>query len=145
MALISGIAHVNLVVPRDTLDAAHAFYGETLGFVSVPVPALQRGTLAWFNIGDGPHPQQVHIAFGREFDFTGEATSSSRHPCFQVPSAEALLALQKRVWAHHEAGGAGAPKACDQPGEESSGAKGVEYPTRFFARDYAGNRLEFSL
>lgn len=27
----------------------------------------------------------------------------------------------------------------------SSGAKGVEYPTRFFARDYAGNRLEFSL
>lgn len=27
----------------------------------------------------------------------------------------------------------------------STGAKGVEYPTRFFARDYAGNRLEFSL
>jgi hypothetical protein len=26
-----------------------------------------------------------------------------------------------------------------------AGAKGVEYPTRFFARDYAGNRLEFSL
>ena len=25
------------------------------------------------------------------------------------------------------------------------GAKGVEYPTRFFARDYAGNRLEFSV
>lgn len=28
---------------------------------------------------------------------------------------------------------------------EIVGAKGVEYPTRFFARDYAGNRLEFSL
>jgi hypothetical protein len=26
-----------------------------------------------------------------------------------------------------------------------TGAKGVEYPQRFFARDYAGNRLEFSL
>lgn len=26
-----------------------------------------------------------------------------------------------------------------------TGAKGVEYPTRFFARDFAGNRLEFSL
>lgn len=26
-----------------------------------------------------------------------------------------------------------------------TGAKGVEYPTRFFARDYAGNRLEFTL
>lgn len=25
------------------------------------------------------------------------------------------------------------------------GSKGVEYPVRFFARDYAGNRLEFSL
>jgi hypothetical protein len=50
------------------------------------------------------------------------------------------------------------PKEADQPGEEDSGtagvakgsnmylgAKGVEYPKRFFARDYAGNRLEFSL
>lgn len=26
-----------------------------------------------------------------------------------------------------------------------AGAQGVEYPSRFFARDYAGNRLEFSL
>jgi hypothetical protein len=25
------------------------------------------------------------------------------------------------------------------------GAKGVEYPQRFFVRDFAGNRLEFSL
>jgi hypothetical protein len=25
------------------------------------------------------------------------------------------------------------------------GEKSVEYPKRFFARDYAGNRLEFSL
>jgi hypothetical protein len=27
----------------------------------------------------------------------------------------------------------------------ATGAKGVEYPKRFFARDYANNRLEFSL
>jgi hypothetical protein len=26
-----------------------------------------------------------------------------------------------------------------------SGDQGIEYPKRFFARDYAGNRLEFSL
>lgn len=26
-----------------------------------------------------------------------------------------------------------------------TGDKGVEYPERFFARDYAGNRLEFSI
>ena len=25
------------------------------------------------------------------------------------------------------------------------GSQGVEYPERFFARDYAGNRLEFSI
>ena len=45
--LISGIAHVNLTVPEGTLDQAHAFYGDTLGMKSRPVPQLQRGTLAW--------------------------------------------------------------------------------------------------
>jgi len=49
------------------------------------------------------------------------------------------------VYEHFEKGGDAAPKEADKPGEESSGSKGVEYPTRFFARDYAGNRLEFSL
>lgn len=29
--------------------------------------------------------------------------------------------------------------------DELSGTQGKEYPTRFFARDYAGNLLEFSL
>jgi hypothetical protein len=33
----------------------------------------------------------------------------------------------------------------DMPGGKNSGAEGVEYPTRFFARDFAGNRLEFSV
>jgi hypothetical protein len=33
----------------------------------------------------------------------------------------------------------------DKPGAKNSGAEGVEYPTRFFARDFAGNRLEFSV
>ena len=27
----------------------------------------------------------------------------------------------------------------------ATGDQGAEYPQRFFARDYAGNRLEFSL
>ena len=45
--LISGLAHVNLVVPAGTLDKAHAFYGDTLGLKSREVPELQRGTLAW--------------------------------------------------------------------------------------------------
>lgn len=47
MGLISGISHVNLLVPAGTLDQARAFYGKTLGFENVPVPVLQRDTLAW--------------------------------------------------------------------------------------------------
>ena len=45
--LISGIAHVNLTIPSGTLDQAHAFYGDTLGFKSRPVPQAQKGSLAW--------------------------------------------------------------------------------------------------
>lgn len=89
---------------------------------------------------------------------------SSRHPCFKLESPEALLQLRQRIWDHHQKGGAAAPKEADKPGEADSGmlssltsitfecayrdelgSKGVEYPQRFFARDYAGNRLEFSL
>ena len=46
-ALISGLAHVNLLVPPGTLDQANAFYGETLGLKARPVPQLQKGSLAW--------------------------------------------------------------------------------------------------
>lgn len=138
--MITGIHHINLVVPRDTLDDAAAFYGNTLGLTPRAVPELQRGTLLWFDIGTSG--QQVHIAFGKPGDFAFE---SGRHPCFCVGDGEALLALRRAIYAHFEKGGPGAPRAADAPGEESSGAKGKEYPQRFFARDYAGNRLEFTL
>ncbi|KAL6702895.1 hypothetical protein ACN47E_000857 [Coniothyrium glycines] len=118
--MITGIHHINLVVPPYTLHLAHAFYATTLGFTPRPVPHLQRTTLAWFDIGSSG--QQVHIAFGKPEDFTH---TSSRHPCFK--------------------GGEDAPVQADKPGESNSGAEGVEYPTRFFARDFAGNRLEFTL
>ncbi|KAH8881404.1 hypothetical protein GQ53DRAFT_754411 [Thozetella sp. PMI_491] len=143
MPLIAGLHHVNLVVPEGTLDQANAFYGTTLGLTAREVPHLQRGTLAWFDIGSSG--QQIHVAFGRSIDFEAAAAKSSRHPCFKIPSAEALKELQERVFKHLQDGGEGAPRECDQPGGENSGAKGVEYPTRFFARDYAGNRLEFTL
>lgn len=45
---ITGIAHVNILVPPGTLDQAHAFYADTLGFTRSPVPALQKDTLAWY-------------------------------------------------------------------------------------------------
>ena len=111
----------------------------------------------------------MHIAIGEN------ELNSSRHPCFKLESGEALVKLQKKIWEHHEKGGESAPKAADKPGEVNSGTlktsgllrdaalhipshrktgglltshtgpKGVEYTQRFFARDYAGNRLEFSL
>jgi catechol 2,3-dioxygenase-like lactoylglutathione lyase family enzyme len=138
--MITGIHHVNLVIPPDTLELAHEFYGDTLGLTSRPVPHLQRGRLAWFDMGASG--QQVHIAIGKPEDFQH---ASSRHPCFKLGSVEDLVALRQRVWAHHERGGEAAPKEADKPGEKNSGAEGVEYPTRFFARDFAGNRLEFSV
>jgi len=117
--MITGLAHVNLVVPRGTLPTASAFYAGTLGLTEVPVPERQRETLAWFNIADSG--QQIHIAIGRPADFEEFGASSSRHPCFRIAGPEALAELQRRVWAHFRDGGDGAPKACDEPGAESSG------------------------
>ncbi|KAJ4993930.1 hypothetical protein SVAN01_00407 [Stagonosporopsis vannaccii] len=127
--MISGIHHINLTIPASTLPHASTFYADTLGLVPRPVPHLQRDRLLWFDIGTSG--QQVHIAIGTPTDFSAQ---SSRHPCFRVGSAEELRALQERIWRHFEAGGEGAPREADAPGEENSGAKGVEYPTRFFAR-----------
>jgi catechol 2,3-dioxygenase-like lactoylglutathione lyase family enzyme len=127
---ITGLAHINLVVPTGTLDAANDFYGKTLGLTPRPVPELQRGTLAWFDIGNSS--QQVHIAFGPD------EAESKRHPCFQLSSPEALLELQGKIYEHYQRGGESAPRQADQPGQVNSGAQGKEYPSRFFARDYAG-------
>ncbi|EPE35399.1 Glyoxalase/Bleomycin resistance protein/Dihydroxybiphenyl dioxygenase [Glarea lozoyensis ATCC 20868] len=135
--MITGIAHINLIVPEGTLDQAEEFYSGILGFIRVPVPLLQKDRLAWFDIT--PKGQQIHIAFGPP------EQKSSRHPCFKIDTQGGLLELQRNVWDHHVRGGKAAALEADKPGEENSGAKGVEYPSRFFARDYAGNRLEFSL
>lgn len=138
--MITGLHHINLVVPPQTLHLANEFYGSTLGLTPISVPQLQRETLAWFDIGNSG--QQVHIAFGKPEDFL---TVSSRHPCFRLGSVQDLEALRQKIWDHYRRGGEAAPKEADTPGEKNSGAVGVEYPTRFFARDYAGNRLEFSV
>jgi catechol 2,3-dioxygenase-like lactoylglutathione lyase family enzyme len=140
LSMITGLHHVNLVVPPATLELAREFYSDTLGLTPRPVPQLQRDRLAWFDMGTSG--QQVHIAIGKPEDFEH---TSSRHPCFKLGSVEDLIALRQRVWAHFERGGEAAPKEADKPGEKNSGAEGVEYPTRFFARDFAGNRLEFSV
>jgi catechol 2,3-dioxygenase-like lactoylglutathione lyase family enzyme len=111
--MITGIAHVNLTVPPGTLEQAAAFYGTTLGFHQVPVPVLQKETLAWFDIT--PQGQQIHIAFG------SNELKSSRHPCFKVESPDALLVLRKRIWEHFERKDEASPMEADRPGEEDSG------------------------
>jgi hypothetical protein len=142
---ITGLAHINLIIPAGSLDLANEFYGKTLGLTPREVPSAQKGTLAWFDIADSG--QQVHIAFGPE------EVESRRHPCFSVSSGKALLGLQTKIFEHFQKGGQSAPRQCDQPGTQNSGAQGtakavicgsladsqgVEYPQRFFARDYAG-------
>lgn len=127
--MITGIHHINLVIPAGTLPLATEFYSSTLGLTQIPVPQLQRDTLAWFALGASG--QQVHVAIGKPHDF---GAASSRHPCFRVAGPDALDELRQRVWAHFERGGEAAPKEADRPGERDSGAQGVEYPTRFFAR-----------
>lgn len=140
--LITGLHHINLTVPANSLALANDFYATTLGLTPRPVPAAQTHELAWFDIGASG--QQVHISLPKHDRDHVQVQETSRHPCFRVGSAEALLALQRRVYAHWQRGGEAAPLAADAPGE-SSGAKGVEYPRRFFARDFAGNRLEFTV
>ena len=39
--LISGLAHVNLTIPRGTLDQAFDFYGDTLGLTSGELEAMR--------------------------------------------------------------------------------------------------------
>lgn len=45
--MITGLAHINMLVPPGTLDQANAFYGETLGLTAAPVPKAQVGTILW--------------------------------------------------------------------------------------------------
>jgi len=119
--MISGLAHINLTIPTGTLPAAQAFYADTLGLTSSPVPAHQCGFLAWYDISassaDGSKPQQVHIATTS----VANDPKSSRHPCFKLESPEKLLELRERIWRHFERGGEGAPMEADEPGRGNSG------------------------
>lgn len=65
--MITGLAHVNLTVPEGTLEQAASFYGETLGLKQRPVPALQKGTIAWYRRSDELLMRQRVIIY----DFTG--------------------------------------------------------------------------
>jgi hypothetical protein len=125
--MITGLAHINLLVPPGTLPLATAFYSKTLGLTPRPVPAHRVHDLAWFEIGDSG--QQVHIApdyNGSNGNFKGgedskEVKWSSRHPCFRLGSPELLEELRVRIWEHFEVGGEAAPLEADRPGGVASG------------------------
>lgn len=150
-SLISGLDHVNLLVPCQTLHLAHAFYAGSLGLSPIPVPSScpYKGLVGWFDIvGSG---QQIHVMSAHHL---GPAqlraqTESQRHLCFKISTREKLEKLQDIVWRLYERGAEGAPMYCDKPTQERSGELAQptsgDMPKRFFARDYAGNRLEFSL
>lgn len=124
--MITGLSHINLLVPPGTLPLATAFYSTTLGLTPRPVPAHRVHDLAWFEIGDSG--QEVHIApdyngsngtvKGEE---GGELKWSSRHPCFRLGSPELLEELRVRIWKHFEDGGEAAPLEADRPGGVASG------------------------
>lgn len=87
-----------------------------------------------------PSGQQVHVSLP-SVPSGPDHFRTSNHPCFKIASPEALRALQSRIYEHHESSRSpAAAYAADRPGDVDSGSQGKEYPTRFFARDFAGNR-----
>lgn len=144
--LISGLDHVNLLVPPHTLNLAKAFYTGVLGLGQAQVPKSKQAHLAWFNIGNSG--QQIHITSEHHLSQAQmkAQAESPRHPCFKILTEEKLDKVHKLIWQLYENGGEGAPVHCDEPGLDNAGrGKAGDFPKRFFARDYAGNRLEFTL
>jgi len=99
------------------VDAARAFYGELLGLEPAQRPADAARPGCWFALGE----IELHISL----EPAADNARSKRHVAFEVTD---LAALRARLEAAGVAIDAGNPMA------------GVE---RFFARDPAGNRLEF--
>ena len=98
------------------------FYGAVLGLERKPKPGPGRRTGAWFSIG----AQEIHLS--PDAVMKSELEHQFRHVCLRVDD---LAAMAEKL----EAAGAileGDPRP--EPGIE-----------RFFARDPAGNLLEFQL
>lgn len=117
--MIAGIDHVQVAMPEGAEAAARAFYGELLGLVEVPKPAVlaARGGV-WFACGPG----QLHLGVETPFAPAGKA-----HPALRVASREALDALAARLDA------AGCAVRFDQA---------IPELRRFYVADPFGNRLE---
>lgn len=111
--------HVQVAAPPGAEAAARRFFGEVLGLVELPKPAvLARRGGCWFQLGG----QQLHV--GIEADFRA---AKKAHVALRVADPSALAGLRARLVA------VGAPIQEGDP---------LEGTTRFFTEDPWGNRLE---
>jgi catechol 2,3-dioxygenase-like lactoylglutathione lyase family enzyme len=113
--VLSRVAHVNLSI--DDVEAARRFYGKLLGLEAAPRPDDAGRPGCWFRLG----PVELHLSI----EAGADNARSKRHVAFEVADLDGLRA-------HLAAAGV--------PVEEGRPMPGVR---RFFARDPAGNRLEF--
>jgi catechol 2,3-dioxygenase-like lactoylglutathione lyase family enzyme len=119
MAVIKGVHHVQISIPRGAEEAGRAFYCGVLGLPEIEKPeALQGRGGFWLQVGD----RQVHV--GTEDGVTRQATKA--HIAYEVDDIAAWQA---------------AIHALDLPMAES-----VEIPghQRFEFRDPFGNRVELT-
>ncbi len=109
------VAHVNLSI--NDLESARNFYGRVLGLEQADRPPEAGRAGYWFRLGEF----EIHLSEDRGMD----NARSKRHVAFEVRD---LDALRRRL---SEAG------VLIEEGRSIGSAR------RFFARDPAGNRLEF--
>jgi catechol 2,3-dioxygenase-like lactoylglutathione lyase family enzyme len=100
--MLTGIAHVNLTVPTDTLDEAEAFYSNTLGMQRVPVPALQKDRLAWYVVSYGPSAISA-VSWIKAHEQNEGSTSPpkvSKYTSLSVQQPRSPLATLVFKWSH---------------------------------------------
>jgi catechol 2,3-dioxygenase-like lactoylglutathione lyase family enzyme len=118
VAMITGIDHVQLAMPRGREDAARSFYAGVLGMTELPKPPLLavRGG-CWFASGAAV----LHLGVEEPF-----AAARKAHPALLVDDLDGLFGVLTS--AGHE---------CVRADGEIPGVR------RFHTHDPFGNRVEF--
>jgi catechol 2,3-dioxygenase-like lactoylglutathione lyase family enzyme len=115
---VRGLQHVSSPFATGGQAALRAFYGGLLGLRELPVPTTLRDlNLVWFAAGDG---LELHF-------FHGETDPvAARHFCLEV---EDLVETRRLLV---------------DAGHEPTDDTPIPNRPRFFCRDPAGNRVEFT-
>ncbi|MBJ19705.1 MAG: hypothetical protein GY910_10880 [bacterium] len=121
---ITGYTHINIVI--DDLEAAHAFYIDTLGFEVLPRPDFPGFGGAWYRIGQ----MALHLSLADEMP---DLKGSFPHLAFHIPSDDFDSTIDSLKSAGIEFLG-------DTMRREDLGV-----PVRaIFCKDPAGNPIEFT-